>query len=356
MHPPAARRFAALWAFLVLAATLTPAPAGIASAAATPWWCLACGPTGAADVIQNLILVAPVGFLLRVAGWRLRQVAVLAVVFPLSIELAQAFIPGRDGSLSDVVTNAAGTLLGWLAVTWTARLRALTSRASAGVAGLVVIGFATTMAGAIALLRPALHRAEYTRARIAPEIVGRPRFGGEVIRFAVNGRVYRDREVPSALPRGDVTVEAAVQWHGPTTGTATIARIDGDAGSAVVSVDQRHESFGVDVYSAASAWRLRSPTVGVAAPLPLAAGDTVVIRFAWRGDSIALTATHGTVTTSTGARLRPWHAWILLNPFTGRVRFDAVFAMWTALWVGSWLLAVGWCLTRSEKREARSEN
>ena len=218
----------------------------------------------------------------------------------------------------------------------------MTSRTAALVAAGLLAGFVTTMASATKLLRPALHRAEYTRARIAPEIAGRPRFAGEVLRFALNDSVYRDRDVPHSLPQGDVVVEAVVRWRERSAGTATIARIDGTLGDAVVSVDQRYDTFGVEVYSAASAWKLRSPTVGVAAPLPLAAGDTVVIRFAWRGDSIALTATHGTVTTSTGARLRPWHAWILLNPFTGRVRFDAVFAMWTALWVGSWVLAVGW--------------
>src|SRR5690606_4421571 len=90
----------------VMIATLTP----VASTAADSSLCLlSCGPRASADAVANLILFVPLGFALGLAGWRPRRVAMTGAAGSLLIELAQfSLIAGRDASLADVLSNAAG--------------------------------------------------------------------------------------------------------------------------------------------------------------------------------------------------------------------------------------------------------
>jgi VanZ family protein len=60
-------------------------------------------------------------------GGGLVVVVVLAVVagfvVSFAIEYLQAYLPSRDSSLRDLVTNTAGTLIGALAAVWYSRKR-----------------------------------------------------------------------------------------------------------------------------------------------------------------------------------------------------------------------------------------
>jgi VanZ family protein len=78
------------------------------------------GPVGSrGDLIANLLFYAPLGLFsaARLSG-RLRRAVLLGVVslggalLSFSLELAQAYVPGRTSSLWDVYLNAAGCLLG----------------------------------------------------------------------------------------------------------------------------------------------------------------------------------------------------------------------------------------------------
>lgn len=95
----------------ILALTLTPfgsRPPGPFST------CVACGPRGLADGILNLLLFVPLGCFL---AWYSRA-SLASLVFGLllstAIELLQTIIPGRDPSLSDIIFNTAGTVVGAL--------------------------------------------------------------------------------------------------------------------------------------------------------------------------------------------------------------------------------------------------
>jgi VanZ family protein len=102
-----------------------------------------------ADVLLNVILFVPFGLTL---GWRSRSTSAVTLTgFLLStaIELTQRGIPGRDPSLSDIVFNTFGTLLGaviarrprfWLAPT--RNNAALFAAASAFVAALIMMATA----------------------------------------------------------------------------------------------------------------------------------------------------------------------------------------------------------------------
>ncbi|MBY0399195.1 VanZ family protein [Myxococcota bacterium] len=68
-----------------------------------------------ADAIRNLVLLMPLGWLLAALGRGARFAALLGFLLSLTIESAQALLPGRYPSAVDVVTNslsaAAGALL-----------------------------------------------------------------------------------------------------------------------------------------------------------------------------------------------------------------------------------------------------
>src|SRR4029077_6988777 len=79
-----------------------------------PWWCVACGDRGRADFLLNVILFLPLGCALRLAGARIRTAVLIGMFLSITIELTQAFIPGRDTSLGDVISNTTGTFLGFV--------------------------------------------------------------------------------------------------------------------------------------------------------------------------------------------------------------------------------------------------
>jgi hypothetical protein len=113
MSPLASRRH---WRYLALAglaailgATLYPTPSAAVVAKETPLLCLICGENGGTDVILNLLLFAPFAIGLRLSGWSWARVTLTCAVLSFGIELSQyLWIPGRDASLSDLVTNTTG--------------------------------------------------------------------------------------------------------------------------------------------------------------------------------------------------------------------------------------------------------
>ena len=96
---------------LILTVTLFPATG---ETGYIPVTCIFCGEHATSDALSNVILFFPLGFAL--AWWRPGTKAWrLGPLLSLAIEVAQRFIAGRDASVGDVLTNTAGTLLGWVA-------------------------------------------------------------------------------------------------------------------------------------------------------------------------------------------------------------------------------------------------
>ena len=99
--------------FFIAGTTLVPIPQQELAARLTPWWCLICGDHGGQDVINNVLLFIPFALGLRLAGLPSRTVVVTGGLVSLSVELLQwGVVAGRDASLSDVLTNTLGSLVG----------------------------------------------------------------------------------------------------------------------------------------------------------------------------------------------------------------------------------------------------
>jgi VanZ family protein len=78
------------------------------------------------DIAENVLLFAPLGFLLRTGSKRTRptlgmDALIMGLVFSMGIEGLQLFLPKRYTTFSDVVANGAGAWLGALTYEWITR-------------------------------------------------------------------------------------------------------------------------------------------------------------------------------------------------------------------------------------------
>ena len=101
----------------IIAATATPA-AGRGSDG--PPWCMSCpifGERAGVDIVLNVLLYVPIGAGLALSRRTVGHIALIAFAIASAIETLQvSVIPGRFASISDVITNTAGALLGVAAV------------------------------------------------------------------------------------------------------------------------------------------------------------------------------------------------------------------------------------------------
>ena len=167
MSEPAPRRIRR-WPWIALASIATV----IAVVTLTPSYplapgeftgCMFCGQRWLADLLRNVILFIPLGAALAsvhrpASATRAMVIAALASAL---IEFAQVGIPGRDPSVSDLIANTLGGILGVGAVqtfrSWTAP--------PAPAAGLLAIGaallFGSILAGTGKLWQPSLTKSVY---------------------------------------------------------------------------------------------------------------------------------------------------------------------------------------------------
>ncbi|HEX3276114.1 MAG TPA: VanZ family protein, partial [Gemmatimonadales bacterium] len=178
---------ACLGGLFIAWATLTPA-ANPLQARLTPLLCLVCGDHGGADVGANLLLFVPLAAGLRLAGVSWRRVVLASALLSLTVELLQyCVIPGRDASLSDVLTNTTGGAVGAaLAPEAVAALRPQPTRARrlflAGAAA-----WLATMAMSAWLLAPAVLKGRLISNWADPS-AGWDVFTGVVDSVRLNGR------------------------------------------------------------------------------------------------------------------------------------------------------------------------
>src|SRR5438309_161572 len=211
LHPARTRLLAA--ALLpILVATLWPFPGhepeGFIS-------CIACGDNGTSDVLLNIILFAPLGAALALHLRSIPRCALSAALLSATIELAQLYIPGRDSSLGDVVSNTLGGTLGAL-FTRTAVLWLLPSPARAArLSRTAALAAAAVCWATGVLLTPTLPDAPYY-GQWTPSLAHLELYHGRVLAAMLSGlpiapgpipdsRLVRVRlgraEVPRGLPR-----------------------------------------------------------------------------------------------------------------------------------------------------------
>jgi hypothetical protein len=315
---------------LILAVTLFPIPVQQALVDQTPFWCLVCGDLGFADVVHNLALFMPLGLALRLSGSSAKQALVAAAVMSFSIELLQLLvIPGRDGTLSDILTNSTGAWIGARIPDIYPIVARPSPRAATRLLCVGVLGWFLGLAGTSFLLQPSPIAGPWY-GKPAPTSPYYQQFLGEVLSVTL-GQVPISPDLPqqpAAFVAGD-PIRIALRSGPPPRGFVPIVIITTDRGVPFVTVGQRGTIVEASIRLRASAMRLRSPVVRMDAALPQQAGVTTVIGAGIENGILHL---HN---ASQQARLplRPSLGWALISPFRSTGGSWTVVAL-GMLWIG----------------------
>lgn len=330
-------------------------------------WCLVCGDSGVLDVLLNIILFLPLGAGLALSRVRTGKALAVIVGTTLMVELLQyRLIVGRDGTLSDVLTNTLGGALGLAAgphvLAWLQPAARLAARLSAvWAAGCVVLW--TTMGFALQRSVPGgSYGFEWSPA-------GRPKldvFPGRVLSLRVNDRPLRRDGPPSDALRASLTdsmrIEAVVVPGAPPRRTAAIAVISRDTDEVALLGQRRTNAvFGVRVR--ATDWRLKTPQILLEHAVPAAqssydsataepvrlVGTRTSRRFSIHVEGEGQRRSWSVV-------ISPTLAWVLFLPFD--YSLHPGYRIGTVLWVAGLLAPIGYwsAWTASGRRPHRAGN
>jgi hypothetical protein len=315
--------------------------------------CRMCGPLTGIDLIANLLLFAPLGIGLVIAGMRRRTAVWLGAALSLVVELLQlTVVPGRDPALTDLVANTLGTFAGF-AVGEHWRTLLFPSRRANDRLSLASAGAYLAMAAAVCwALGPSLPEGSWYLER---GIGTRLRPSGQVIDArASNEPMVGDTmtSVPSVrrelLSGGRVSVTAAVA---PGAGQATsLIQIITPSLDNIITIDRRGDDAAF--FSRVRASNLRLQRVGVRLPGFFASsiGDTVHLSGARTGPRLEIAGARNGRSSANALLLTPAMGWALLIPVRGGLAGPTAYA--GVAWTIALLLPFAYWAAWSARRRA----
>ena len=325
--------------------TLTSAPDQAARVAETPWSCLACGDAGLTDVVLNLLLFLPLGLLARAAGWSRGKTVLLLLLLTISIELTQGnFLAGRDASISDVLANTSGGLLGWLILPATVQsLRptpAFARRAALGVLALSGLVWFLTSRG----LQVALSPSAPWVGQLLHLWPGHDRFAGSLQQALLEG-VPVPNDPLTAMPTRFDSLDLLVDVTRADTTVArrpvSMLRIVDANQQLQLSISTRRRDLLLEHRVVASRWSLRTPTWAFEGAAVIPANTPWRWHWLRRADRIILQS--GPVSGPVRELMVPVSiglGWAFIHPFAPAVGASATW--WTVVWIGLWMALLGW--------------
>ena len=343
--------------FLILCLTLWPLPEFTYRASLSPVYCLVCGDQGLQDVIQNILMFLPLGVALRYAGVRPSRALLLGFLLSLFVETMQFFVvPGRDASLSDLVTNTTGAGLGAVIAPFIPMAFRPSPRQGAAFAlGAVVCWALLWVLGAWALGDDA-GRANL-RGRFPNKLEDAPALNGDAIEASFNGVALSAGSTPltpeaiSAFQRDEFVIDATIRPGVPIAWRENILTIidyrpeDPSFNSGLVVMLNRVTKWPlVNFRINASRLRLRTPSFRMAPIFDVPAGTEVRFRIT-RQDGLLTGGREGADSTLRVYRLAPELLYSILAP-----RSPATSLRWkleSFLWAAIMLGLAGWWAARS---------
>ena len=337
--------------FLVIAATtLVPIPRQAEASRATPVWCLVCGDLGGVDVLNNLLLFIPFAIGLRLFGLRTPVVTMVGALVSLAIESLQlSIIPGRDASLSDLLTNSIGSWIGGTLVTYRTQILDPGSALAGRLAVLGALAWWIVQLGTAMLLRPWVPDSEL-RAAWARTVAGREPFTGRVTSAAVSGisvppaSIPLSPEISNRIRQGRVHLELKFTSGGTAESWSPLFEILARY-RALLVVEAVGRDLAFQPPARSSALRLRRPTLRLEDALFPRRNEQVRLAAGERNDTLWAVWTAAGVSHSSVQVLSPSFGWSLVTPFWYAYGPEA--PLLTGLWLAAWLLPTGYWSTRT---------
>ena len=324
---------------IVLVLTLVPLET---SETDIPGTCIWCGHFALADAILNVMLFAPIGFLLGLRR-RADPVRIWGGLTMLSalIEATQIFLPGRFPTLSDVAANSLGAALGLLLAGLWKRGAPVHLRASAKLPLAAGLSAAVVTIGSSLLLRPALPDSDWFGQWTA-ELGHYDSYDGELLEARIgavpapSGRLPNSASTRAAILSGERTSLRYVAGSG-TERLAPIFSIYDGMEREILLYGGRGDDLVVRVRRFATDLRLRSPqTLYEGSTTP--AGDTVETWVAVRDGTLC-----SDVTAPCRALAPPGRGWSLLLGAAPSNRLERLADIG---WLAALFLPLGYGLRR----------
>lgn len=345
------------WGWLIAAAglafiaamTLVPRPEEAALNAQSPPWCLVCGSLGGVDVLLNVLLFVPYGLGLRLAGWSWRRTALVVLATTICVETLQLWaIAGRDASLSDIITNTTGGLVGaWLAGRWVGVVLPVGRPARR----LAIVGSCIWLG--ILLVTGALLHTSYPLnsyyGQWAADLPGLAKFQGQVLSAEVDGvpipphRIPEPRALRRRLQAG-VIVQVTAIMAGPTSSLAPVFSIFDKHQRNILMLGQDGRGFEFDTRMRTTLVKLRPPTLRLNPGVPLLPGDTVQLTARLVNSRLGLRVASSRGVSEREFDLSPGLGWAMLLPYD--YAYGSAVEWLTALWLGGFLIPVGYWAAR----------
>jgi hypothetical protein len=292
---------------------------------------LAEGDEAVAEIIQNLLLFLPFG---AAVAWRWPRIGwkVLGagVALSFTVEFLQQWIPGRDPSLGDIVTNGTSTLLGaalvWTAPRWLAPSERWAPRLALGAAAVAAAAWLATGW----LFQPSFPQLTYFD-RWTPDIPKWPNYEGHIVRATLG---------PTVLEQGPIDGgEQLLAADAPIRVNFTLGPPPGDRAPLFTITDVHHRDIfivGIDHADLLIAYHNHAAVLRLARP-DLRARRA--LAGAAPGDTFTVMATRECINQTCGLGHTIGDAWKLIY-------FPDSFPAWAlkifnALWVAGGLLGVG---------------
>jgi len=334
----------------IAAATLAPLrdPRGLSIA--TPLLCLVCGERGGADVAANLLLFLPLALGLRLSGESWSRTVLLAGLISFTVELLQLrVVPGRDASLSDLLTNTSSGAIGATIGGLLPRVIAPTpTRAWAFLAGSTA-ALLLLLATSAWLLTPWTPDGELM-SRWAHESLGSDVFGGRVWSVRLDGMPMPPNGPPPdsaafrrRLDGGRLALEIDLVSGAPVRDRSWIYMFRVPSGGAL-TLSQLGREAAVAVPARALRFRLQPPMLTLPDGLPGATGVPVRLSAVEEGRRLRLSSAYAGSIRTVELTLSPPYGWVMIMPFalagSTAVRWITAACLWAlVLPLGYW---AGW--------------
>ncbi|MEP7324901.1 MAG: VanZ family protein, partial [Gemmatimonadota bacterium] len=324
------------------------------TAADTNIWCLVCGDLGAVDVGLNILLFIPLGIGLSLMGVSRPRALVIVGLTTLTVEVLQlSIITGRDASLSDLLTNSAGGMLGiWLAPGLSRLVFPSPVVALRLAAGGIILWLLQQTFAAWALERRPTDSVYY--GQWAPELAQFDRFTGTVSRVTLNGlplgsgRFAESDVVRGELARPSFEVNVGARSGTLTERTAPIFSIFDDHQREILLLGASRRDLVFHLRTRLDGLRLRSPSIVLPGAIPENPDQPLAIRVKYDGAVYHLDARDPRAEVAGNVRVSASWGWSFVLPFAHN--FGPGTPWLTMLWLAGFWVPIGYWAGRSGGR------
>lgn len=316
--------------------------------------CVVCGSRGGVDSVLNVLLFIPLGIGFALSGIARNRAVLMAFALTVTVEATQFFfVPGRDATLGDVLTNTIGGAIGFAV----ARNATIWLRTEPRIAAILGGGWCAVWLAIQAIssfaLAPSMPDSKYY-GEIAPKLDDLPVFPGRVLEARIGDVAITDARLSDAdsVGRrllGGASVAVTVLPEGPTNDIAPIVRVADDEQREIVLLAQDEQRLLFGIRTGAAILRLRPPLFAMTGVFTSAVAktssspiDALSLSARYDGRAAQLTARTGSVSRRGRIPVSSSLGWTLVLPFQWYIADTRTELVISLIWIACLTLPIGY--------------